>query len=90
MRLHMETANKYEPYKPAEYYPTVWMDRAMAEELSQIATQIRNHVEESAVRFIVGDLDVERGWETYLRDLERMRLPRYLEIYQEAYDLQYK
>ena len=35
-----------------------------------------------------GEKSVDTDWETYLEDLNRLGLPRYLEIYQQLYDEQ--
>ena len=47
---------------------------------------INNYVNEALALFIVGDMDVERNWDAYLRELETMGLKRYLEISQSGYD----
>jgi len=89
-RLHMETLNKMEPAAPKEYYPTVWAPKSITEELAQLSTQIQTYVTESTVRFIVGDLDVEKAWDQYVGELKKMGLDRYIQLNQQAYDAQYK
>ena len=37
-------------------------------------------------RFIIGDVDIETGWDEYLAELDNIGLPRYLELVQQAYD----
>jgi putative aldouronate transport system substrate-binding protein len=41
-------------------------------------------------RFITGDADIDTEWDDYLKELENMRLPRYLELMQQSYDKKYK
>ena len=47
---------------------------------------IINYVRESMALFIMGQRDIERDWDTYLRELDRMGLTRYLEITQSGYE----
>ncbi len=47
------------------------------------------YYQESTAKFITGDLSFEK-WEEYVATLENMGLDRLEEIYQEAYDLNYK
>ncbi|MDR2477017.1 MAG: extracellular solute-binding protein, partial [Treponema sp.] len=57
-----------------------------AEEIRDMKNTINNYVNEALALFIVGDMDVERNWDAYLRELETMGLKRYLEISQSGYD----
>ncbi|KKI90886.1 ABC transporter substrate-binding protein [Bacillus sp. SA1-12] len=86
--LYKETKEKYEPYKPDEsqVLPPLYFNEEQSMELSEMEATITNHVEEMNARFISGDADLEKDWDTYLETLNGMNLERYLEIYQEAYD----
>ena len=44
---------------------------------------------ESWVKFITGDLDVDADWDEYVATLERMGPERMLEIAQKVFDRQY-
>ena len=37
-------------------------------------------------RFALGDLDIEKDWDSYLKELESIGLSQYLEVSQIAYD----
>lgn len=54
--------------------------------INEIKTSVRTYVDESFTRFILGDLDVESDWDSYLAELENMGLSYYLEVAQGAYD----
>ena len=54
--------------------------------MAQIEVNVKNHVDNSAARFIVGDLFLDRDWNTYVSDLDRMGVKRYTEIHQQAYE----
>ena len=47
---------------------------------------IINYVRESMALFIMGQRSIERDWDTYLRELDRMGLPKYIDITQSGYD----
>jgi putative aldouronate transport system substrate-binding protein len=57
-----------------------------AEEIRDLRNTINSYVKESLALFAVGDKDIERDWDSYLRDLDTMDLKRYLEISQSGYD----
>lgn len=54
--------------------------------VSEIESSLRSYVEESMARFILGDLDVEKDWDSYKAELEGIGLDYYLETAQTAYD----
>ena len=49
-------------------------------------TVILNYVNECQARFIVGDMDIENDWDTYLAELEKMNYEGLLEMDREAYN----
>ena len=90
LRLYVETHDKYAPYQAKEEYtPPLWVTPDVADELAQLGTTIRDYVVESAARFIVGDLDIDSSWDSYVREFDKMGLARFLSIYQTLYDGQY-
>lgn len=56
-----------------------------SDEIKEIEATINSYVEEARSRFIVGELDLDRDWDKYLKDLQSMGLERYLQIYQDCY-----
>ena len=84
--LYTETVNNYIPYGADSGLPPLFLDEAQALEMARLQADIIDHVNSSAARFIVGDLDIERNWDTYVTELERMGVRRYVEIYQAAYN----
>jgi putative aldouronate transport system substrate-binding protein len=60
--------------------------REEAEELKDLRNTINTYVNETIALFAVGEMDIEKDWETYLKDLDNMGLKRYLEISQSGYD----
>jgi len=66
--------------------PMLIFGEAVTAELVDIETALTTFVDEMQARFIVGDLCLENDWDWYIRELNVIGLPRFLEIMQEAYD----
>ena len=85
--LTVETKNNYEPYIAKEYFPGgLWMPQEIADELAPMITTIKSYIEESAARFITGQMDIESDWDSYVQELEKMGIDRYVELFQQMYD----
>lgn len=56
------------------------------DEIKEIKSLLKTYVDECVARFVTGDLDVEKDWDSYLKELDNIGLPYYLEIAQRAYD----
>ncbi|MBQ8231642.1 MAG: extracellular solute-binding protein [Lachnospiraceae bacterium] len=55
-------------------------------ERATLYTDIVNYCATANVQFITGERDLDKDWDTYLEELEKMGLQRYIEIQQNAYD----
>lgn len=86
--LWVETEKKYEPYKSDQYFelPGLRMNSMDTDELTMLQVQLKNYIEESRARFIIGDLSLDNDWDSYLQNLSDLGLERYLELKQKAYD----
>ncbi|MFK7691928.1 ABC transporter substrate-binding protein [Paenibacillus sp. HJGM_3] len=86
--LYNETKTKYEPYKQKleTVLPQLFFSNDQATELADLDKTINDYVKEMIARFIIGDASLEKDWNEYLKNLEKMNLKRYLDIYQNAYD----
>ena len=56
------------------------------DDISELQTTIRTYVDESRTRFILGDMDIENEWDSYLSTLDSMGLSHLLEVSQETCD----
>ncbi|MBN2981469.1 ABC transporter substrate-binding protein [Cohnella algarum] len=85
--LYNETKNNYEPYKPTDVssVPPLFMTNEQATESADLAKTINDYVDEMMARFVLGDADLDKDWDTYVKTLDNMNLGRLIEIYQEAY-----
>ena len=81
-----------EPYasNTREVVPPLFFSTADAQEAGELEAQLTKTVDEMTARFIVGDADIETGWDSYLQTFDQIGLPRYLELVQNAYDAKYK
>lgn len=86
--LYKETLTKYEPYKPdpKKMIPSLNFTNEQTDEIANISKTIDDYRKESTARMIIGDLDIDKKWDEYLKNMDNMKLPRYLQIYQQAYD----
>jgi putative aldouronate transport system substrate-binding protein len=88
--LFNETKTKYEPYKPKEVLPPLFMTSQESEEYLGIDFSIRDYILQSTAKFVVGDMNVEKDWSAYLQQLDKIGLKKYVALTQGAYDRGYK
>jgi len=86
--LYTETKQKYEPYKPdvSIIVPPLVFTEEQAGELAGLQKSFDDYRTEMVARFVTGDADLEKDWDSYVQTLKDMKLSRLLEIYQQAYD----
>lgn len=76
----------YEPYKVRRFpYSTAPIADADAGEFNDLRRTIHAYIGESVDRFIIGDLDIDKKWGDYVKQLDRIGLKRYLQILSAAY-----
>jgi putative aldouronate transport system substrate-binding protein len=77
----------YEPCKVRRYpYSTAPIAESEMTEFDDLRRTIHAYIGESVDRFIIGDLDLERDWDSYVRQLGQIGLDRYLQILGKAYE----
>ncbi|WP_374019129.1 extracellular solute-binding protein [Paenibacillus thiaminolyticus] len=82
-------AEAYEPYLTKNPFPPIWLTPEQQMEISTIQTDIQKATDEKFARWVTGEDDIDAGWDSFQKDLEKMGLSRLLEIYQEAVDTYY-
>jgi len=80
---------KYAPKADASLPPMAFTKEVVGE-MSQLTTTINDYVNESLIKFITGNLDVEKDWGAFLAQLDKLGLKRWLQLYQENYNKNYK
>lgn len=76
--------------KIVEGYPALNYSEDIATERTSLVTDIQLYCRTAQAQFITGEVDIEAGWDDFINTLNKMGLPRLLEIEQEAYDAMYK
>lgn len=89
-RRYNDTKTYYEPYRSDEMLPPLMYTDDEANERAMIQTGLTDYIKESMVGFMVGNKDLDKDWDSYVKEFDSLNLPRILEITQTAYDRQYK
>lgn len=66
--------------------PSLYQTAEDANEMALVKTTVMDYANECLVRFVTGDMDIDREWDAYLSQLDSIGLARYLELLQKAYD----
>lgn len=80
---------QYEKYAMpyfADVFPNVVFTEEEQKKRSTLTTDINSYVNESVVRFIIGEIDIESGWSTFQETLKNMGIDDVVKIYTEAYN----
>ncbi|MCM3628279.1 extracellular solute-binding protein [Paenibacillus glycanilyticus] len=87
-RRLFQATKLYEGKEPKEYFPmwSVWIDADNADEASILQSNIKNEIDQSAMQFITGQLDLDKDWTSYVERLKTLGSDRYVGIMQQAYD----
>ncbi|MGG4144036.1 extracellular solute-binding protein [Paenibacillus algorifonticola] len=90
-RLYQATL-LYQGHEPKELFPlwSIWVDPSEVDEVSILQTNIKSYVEQNALQFITGNKSLEKDWDAYVKGLKDLKIDRYLEILQKAYDTSFK
>ena len=89
--LLTSVTQEYEKFITTESLPlAMYFPLDASDELAQLTTVIRSFLDEHIIRFITGDRNVVTEWDVFQRELSSLNIARLLEIYQKAYDAQYK
>ncbi len=86
-RLYQATL-LYQGHEPKELFPlwAIWLDPAEVDEATMLQTNIKTYIDENELQFITGHKSLDKDWDSYLKGLKDLKLDRYLEILQKAYD----
>ncbi|RCW47477.1 extracellular solute-binding protein [Paenibacillus prosopidis] len=86
-RLYVETLRKYAGKEPDEVYPDyIFMDTTASEEAARLMAPIDEYIRTNLVQFITGVKDTDADWDDYVDGLKQLKLDRYMEIHQNAYN----
>jgi len=89
--LYDETQNKYDGKGPKQQMPgSFMMPEDEATEWEELNNAVVKYLDESVAKFVTGNLDIDKDWDAYLNNLEKIGYNRLTELTQTAYDRQYK
>lgn len=83
--LTKEASAKNEPYFIEEVWPEFTFPVDESKELQSISSDIEKYVDEMQDKFITGAVSLDK-FDDYVKEVESMKLDRYLEINKAAYD----
>jgi putative aldouronate transport system substrate-binding protein len=66
--------------------PSLYQTADEVEEMTLVKRTVVDYTNESIIRFVTGDLNIDRDWDDYINQLKNIGLDRYLELLQIAYD----
>ena len=73
---------EFKPDKRLQY--DIFVPLEMSSEYSEIQANLNSFFRMATVQFIIGDRDIETGWEQYLSEAQAYSIDRYVEIYKIA------
>ena len=73
-----------EPYLYKNVIPPMYLTSDKVKEVAQIKTDIDSYLNESIVRFVTGNANIDADWDAYVKQITTIGLPRLVEIYQTA------
>lgn len=84
-----EIAKKLQSYidkMPKEYITKLIYTEEEMDTVNEIQQNVEAYLKDSLTRFIIGDMDIESGWDSYLSELKAIGVEEMLNIAQDAYD----
>ncbi|MBE5782941.1 MAG: extracellular solute-binding protein [Clostridiales bacterium] len=75
---------------PTEVIPKLTYNSEEAAIISDLESTLDTFVDEWTANFLVGNLDLDKDWDTYVKELEAIGIEQYVEIVQRVYDRMYK
>lgn len=89
--LYFATRDNLVPYTDtSRAVPPLILTREESSEISNIRTMIDDYVKENQALFCLGTKDIDKEWDSYIKEFSALGLDRMMEVYQVAYDRQYK
>jgi putative aldouronate transport system substrate-binding protein len=70
--------------------PNLFVSSDKISDFTRIKTGIDDYIKESVTKFITGNMDVEKDWDSYVEKMNNIGLKEYLDMCQQAYDSKFK
>ncbi len=89
--LYTVSKELYEPYgQKDKAMPHLKFTKEENDELMTLLVEYDKYAKENLTKFIVGKFSVEKDWDNFLQNLEKLQMKKIMEMYQTAYDRQFK
>ncbi|MCL2831733.1 MAG: extracellular solute-binding protein [Treponema sp.] len=85
-RLYNATHDNYAPYAPKKYIPMLYMTTDVIKKINQPSIDMRSYVQEYVVQFLTGGLSLDKDWDAYVANFQKMGINDILAAYQGPYD----
>jgi putative aldouronate transport system substrate-binding protein len=76
--------------KNEDSLPNLSVSSDKVSDYTRIKTGVDDYIKESIVKFITGNMDVDKDWDSYVSKLDSIGLKDYISMTQEAYDSKFK
>ncbi len=84
--FYMESYELYEEYITDEVWPRPYIAEEDANRAAELRTDLFNTVSLKRAEWVTGVSDIDEEWDSFKKDMEKMGIKEYIEIYQRAYD----
>ncbi|MBP1994251.1 extracellular solute-binding protein [Paenibacillus eucommiae] len=78
-------AEKIKPFMPVEIWPQFVYTKDEADQMNALLPNLSSYLYEMQIKFVSGDVPFTE-WDEYLRTLDRLGLPHFMELYKRAYE----
>lgn len=85
-----ETKEKYAPYAVNKLVPNIFYTEEQLTKSGDLKTNVKKVVDTFQVKFITGAADIDKDWDSYIKELKSVKVDEYVKLTQEAYDTYYK
>ncbi len=88
--LYSVSKELYEPYaKKDNALPHIKLTKEENDELMTIKVELNKYIKESLTKFMVGSSSIDKDWDGFIQNLDKLQIKKALNIYQQAYDRQF-
>lgn len=87
VRLYAATKDLYKPYgTPEKKVPFMFLTEEQLTKTGDLKASLHKVVQSFLVKFVTGTLDLDKDWNTYLKELDNAGVKDYVKLMQEGYD----
>ncbi len=75
---------QYEPFLTKSIIPTYWANAEDASSMAELQTSIKNYLDQKIAEWVSGQEDIDKGWDSYIKQLDNLGLQQYIEMRNKA------